>query len=203
MRIEQAFTNHGISTVSSANRRSESDTARSGADPAGAVAGDPVTISDAAQVSSILGTAFRFDPGPDGTIRVPDIRASYHRELSLVQDRLANALEEAGVDRSQSFELRVDEQGAIRVVGDHPDRETIEKIFADDPSLANDFRYVDATGGLLRAIERHEEFVARWNEDPVRAVEEFSHLFSPSRRPEGFVLEVNEDDFEADFRGRD
>ncbi len=68
-----------------------------------------------------------------------------------LQDHLTAALskkfDELGIDASQTITLGRDSQGKVTVQGDHPDKDKIEQLFADEPVLAKAFNAL-ADGSL-------------------------------------------------------
>ena len=66
------------------------------------------------------------------------------------------------------------------VGGNHPDKEKIEAILAEDSPLSRSIRSINTAMELVQAGERHREFAAAYEADPVAAVTNFRHLFESS-----------------------
>ena len=54
--------------------------------------------------------------------------------------------------------------GQVRVVGDHPDRERIEELFAQDSWLRSRFVSLSALGSQIRAAEEGTAFAAAYGQ---------------------------------------
>lgn len=65
-------------------------------------------------------------------------------ETADFNDALNFRLQRAGVDTSVPITLDVDTDGTIAVRGDHPDKDTIERLFANDPEFANRYREISS-----------------------------------------------------------
>lgn len=63
-------------------------------------------------------------------------------------DAIASGLESLGVDKNVSFRLALDDNGKIQVVSDAPDRNTIQKLFDDNPELTNQYKQIQALADL-------------------------------------------------------
>jgi hypothetical protein len=114
----------------------------------------------------------------DGVITLDEMRGFFREKAADFQSEVRNRLNAMGVDATQTLDLSTDRQGNVRVANDHPDKERIEAMFADDPELSNDFRQISATGSLINAAEAHIEFAADYAKDPKAAVAKHWHLFS-------------------------
>jgi len=50
---------------------------------------------------------------------------------------LTSKLAELGIDTSEAISFQIDSEGKVRVKGDHPQKEAIEKMFSEDMDLRN------------------------------------------------------------------
>lgn len=50
---------------------------------------------------------------------------------------LTSKLAELGIDTSEAISFQIDSEGKVRVQGDHPQKEAIEKMFSEDMDLRN------------------------------------------------------------------
>lgn len=97
---------------------------------------------------------------------------------ALVRERLAAA----GIQTSIRFELTSDENGQLRVVGEHPKKRRIEQALAGDDDLARAFSQLAASQHLGQAEHRHAQFAQQYvsgdnptvNTSPVSAPSRFS-----------------------------
>lgn len=64
---------------------------------------------------------------------------------------LATKFAEAGIDVSQPITLTRDSDGNVTVVGDNPDKDAIEQIFADSPALAEAFNTLADNSSLAKS----------------------------------------------------
>lgn len=67
----------------------------------------------------------------------------------------------AGVDTRIPVQMDVTSDGAIVVRGDHPDKAKIERLFAEDPELANEYRGVASA----HAFNAHGKLAIRYEAD--------------------------------------
>ncbi|BCS90055.1 hypothetical protein [Pseudodesulfovibrio sediminis] len=100
-----------------------------------------------------------------------------------VQSRITALFLENDISTDPPVELTVDEQGALRVKGEHPNKDKIEQLLANEKELSNDFRQVAATTEIHEAGARHIEFMKAYEQDPEAALIRFSYLFDG--RPDG------------------
>ena len=138
---------------------------------------DPVEISPQGRLASILASGTEgligVAPRADGSVHLEDIQAHLAEISADLQSALSSKFRAAGIDTSRSIDLETDAQGNVRIANDHPDKEKIEQLFADDPELANDFRGVLALQQLVSAAEKHMEFAEAYAADPEAAVAQY------------------------------
>ena len=70
---------------------------------------------------------------------LPSIKTFNEADVRDYEKKLANAFAVAGIDTSQTISLTTDFEGKVIVKGDHPDKERIEAMFAEDKDLRNGF----------------------------------------------------------------
>ncbi|WP_300160705.1 hypothetical protein [Solidesulfovibrio sp.] len=63
---------------------------------------------------------------------------------------LASKFEEAGIDTSQTITLKQDSDGKVVVANDHPDKEAIESLFADNDVLTQAFSLLAQNSASLK-----------------------------------------------------
>ncbi len=150
------------------------ETGKNGAHPPRArQVADRVEISDAARGAAGLRESLSSLMSSFG---------KYQAKFAAFGDELGNKFRAAGVDTGTPVDLRVDDEGRIRVPHAHPDKDGIEKIFAGDSDFANRFRGISAASSLLKAAEDHVAFAAAYRHDPEAAIARYPDLFS-SRNP--------------------
>jgi hypothetical protein len=134
---------------------------------------DPVEISGQGRLANRLNDLFGVSPRADGSIHLEDLQAHLAEISAGLEGALGSKFRAAGIDTSQAVDLKVDAAGQVRVANDHPDKEKIEALFADEPELANEFRRVLGLQELVTASEKHLEFAAAYAENPEAAVAQF------------------------------
>lgn len=145
--------------------------------------GDKVTLSPESMVASFF-TGMGIDYTPGKSVSLDDFKGGLQRSTAKLTDDVNTLFLENGVSLSPPVELTTDGEGAVRVKGDHPDKEKIEQLFEDNPDLANDFRGVSALSSFVKAAEEHLEFAREYEKDPYAAVAKYSHLFDGLRKEE-------------------
>lgn len=70
---------------------------------------------------------------------IPPIKSFNEADVRDYEKKLASAFADAGIDTSQAISLTTDYDGNVVVKGDHPDKDRIEAIFAEDKDLRNGF----------------------------------------------------------------
>lgn len=196
MRIDNPFSGQSVATGSTSRR--PSDTPRSSTNSSSSISDasmDSVSFSPAAQLSQLLGVEFRFPSVGTEEVRLTDIRASYQRTLATFEERFTDALRRAGIAQDPPITVTTDPQGRIRVQGENANKDVVEEILRDDEKLSNDVRYLSAIGSFLRAADANQEFIERWDDNPIAAIEEFFPEFSlPVDSP--FALRISSDGIE-------
>lgn len=110
-----------------------------------------------------------------------NLTKSFEAASAAFNDRLGNLFRAAGIDTTHPIDLRSDSQGHVRVTNDHPQKEKIEALFADDPELANQFRGLSAVAALLKAAEEHAAFVRAYEADPEAVLRRYEQPFADHR----------------------
>jgi hypothetical protein len=139
---------------------------------------DQVTISPAGKMLTALPALFSEEIEADGRITLDEMRQFFQEKSADFQKEVNLRLTSMGVDTSQPLDLNTDANGRVKVVGDHPDKDKIEAMFADDPELSNQFRQISSTGSFIKACEDYVEFAADYAQDPKAAVAKHAHMFS-------------------------
>jgi hypothetical protein len=81
-------------------------------------------------------------------------------ENEILQQHLTSALatkfDEAGIDTSQTITLTRDADGNVVVAGDNADKDAIEQIFADEPSLTEAFNTLADNSALAKSYTKSQ-----------------------------------------------
>lgn len=161
------------SAYATSRRAAATTPAESVASRGSAAIEDPVEISEQGRLASRLNNLFGVSPRADGSIHLEDLQAHLAEISAQLEGTLGSKFRAAGIDTSRAVDLKVGAEGLVRVANDHPDKEKIEALFADDPELANVFRQVLGLQELVTASEKHLAFAAAYAEDPEAAVAQF------------------------------
>lgn len=62
--------------------------------------------------------------------------------------KIIQALGNLGIDKNINFSLQVDENGAIKVISDHPDAAKMQKFFDENPDLVKKYRQIETLAGI-------------------------------------------------------
>ncbi|MFZ5830965.1 MAG: hypothetical protein ACOY3P_12800 [Planctomycetota bacterium] len=136
---------------------------------------------------------------PDGSLRLEDMKVYWERQQAALGAGIRAVFDEAGIDTSQPIQLAMAGDGRVTVLGDHPQKDDIERVFDEHPELRDKFAEVSALGSLIHSAEEGARFSAAYAKDPFAAVEQFSHLFDGSPRPE-FTLKLMDDVLSAVYQ---
>lgn len=90
-------------------------------------------------MSEVYGSAWNADTGK---VDFQKFLANTAQRTSAFGDKLEQRMLTYGIDTSQPIKLTMAGDGSVRVDGDHPDKERIEQMFANDPQLADEYHKV-------------------------------------------------------------
>lgn len=111
--------------------------------------------SDTAEWSS---AALSLSESDSSGLVSPVLRLNAENEIlqQHLTSALATKLAEAGISVDQPITLTRDADGTVKVVGDCADKEAIEKIFADEPSLTEAFNTLADNSELARSYTKRQ-----------------------------------------------
>lgn len=118
----------------------------------------------------------RFTIEGGDTISVSSIEEAFSNAKSYVEQKLQALYGQLGISSNSKLEISVGADGSIIVNGDSPESESIAEAINADDELSNAIRAMSANASLLKAIEKHEEFAAAYDRDPLAAVERYGWL---------------------------
>ncbi len=136
-----------------------------------------VDISDTCRAVSNFFTQLGVDYSPGTAISLDDLKEALRQSEQAARDETDALLRENGISLTPPVELTTGQDGTVKVKGDHPQKEEIEQLMADNPEVSNNFRKASALSALVEAGEEHLEFSKAYAQDPYAAVAEYSHLF--------------------------
>jgi len=95
-------------------------------------------------------------------------------DMKLFEKNFTRALDKAGVDTSIEIKLRANSEGKIEVTNDHPDKDKIEALFANDSELQQGFVRAETYQTLQKLHALHQQWQQKVNEG---ASEEAANLW--------------------------
>lgn len=95
-------------------------------------------------------------------------------DVTLFEQNFTRELNKAGVDTRIEIKLRANEEGQVEVMNDHPDKDKIEAMFANDSSLQQDFVRADTYQTLQKLHALHQQWQQKIEEG---ASEEAANLW--------------------------
>jgi hypothetical protein len=116
-----------------------------------------------------LYSEYGLDPGTKGYISRDDLEMALDRAKQEVNSGLDRLCMQAGIDNTKPIKLRSDPTGAIKVVGEHPQKAEIDKFLAENRDLGNHYHAMSGLANLLRMGDLHEQFDRIYAEHPERA----------------------------------
>lgn len=154
-------------------------------------------LSDNARLAAQQKLAGAIQNNQSGSRDLGSIQVEAESALRNWQEQLVGKLKEKGITLDEPLRLLVRPgDGKIVVQGDHPQKTEIEAALNEDADLADSIRKVSSMFDLLRAAEGQKEFARAYEQDPVAAVNTYSHLFDEQT---GWPLEFRVDEYSAEM----
>lgn len=156
MAIDGIFNNLGSMMVVHRTADQDADAGRttSGAEQAQTADGNLARLTDSASLSALhpkLRSTLE-----DISERGGNVLETLEQNVSDLQegflDTLSDRLDAAGVSLDEKLTLTMDDEGALSVLGDHPDKTRIEQALADAPELSSAFGELASQSELIRDI---------------------------------------------------
>ncbi len=123
-------------------------------------------------------TLFGIKPNANGSISIKDIELAAYEDLDAFTSKFNALLAQNGIDTTQKIELGHEPgSGKVIVKNDHPDKEKIEALFEDAPSLRNEYTKITSMLNLVEAAKRSIEFQRAYAIDPEQAVKDFAYIW--------------------------
>lgn len=136
----------------------------------------------AADAASSLSLGSLFGAADDGSLSITDMETAQQQIQAQVESKLNRLFAEHDIDTTQEIRLQVGADGRVIVANDHPQRDQIEQLFADDPELRNDFVQAQSMAEFLGAAQEAIAFQQAYARDPEAAVAQFSYLFDATQK---------------------
>jgi hypothetical protein len=90
----------------------------------------------------------------DGRVTFSQI-GKYREQLQETFNKnVSDGLVKAGIENPESLKFAITDEGAIMVVGDHPDSQKIQQFFDDNPELIKTFQQIEALAGIDEARKK-------------------------------------------------
>ncbi|WP_321404229.1 hypothetical protein [Maridesulfovibrio sp.] len=167
---------------------------------------DTVTLSGAGKLMSSFFSGLGIDFTPGKKISLNELEKGAQQQQQKLDDDIKSMFLKNGIDVPPEVQLTSDENGHVRVEGDHPQLDQIEKLFSDNPDIENEFRKVSGMSSLVTAGHEYVEFANQYEKNPYAAVAQYGdQLFGkdfansfimtigssvpPSRQTEGKVVQ--------------
>ena len=154
--------------------------------------GDRVELSDSSQLIASFFESLGVNCKHGNCVTTGELRSALEQGSEAFESRVSELFLENGISLDPPVELTTDAGGNVRVKGDHPQKEEIEQLFADNPGMSNEFRKISVLSSLVEAAAEYEEFAKLYEQDPYAAVARYAHLFNNMPREE-FSLVVGEE----------
>ncbi len=146
----------------------------------------PADVDPRELYERLIGPATSFTGEP---IPLSDLDSHARQTLDYVEHELRRQLRAMGIEDVQAVRLQIRPgDGQIVASGDPATRAAVEQIFEQDPRLANMLRQAIGTSELVRAGKEHMRFTLAFEDDPLAALDRFSHLFDDNRHGTTSIL---------------
>ncbi|MDR2820191.1 MAG: hypothetical protein LBB60_06660 [Desulfovibrio sp.] len=90
----------------------------------------------------------------DGRVTFSQI-GKYREQLQETFNKnVSDGLVKAGIENPESLKFTITDEGAIMVVGDHPDSRKIQQFFDDNPELIKTFQQIEALASIDEARKK-------------------------------------------------
>ena len=136
---QQLTINSGTSDTASKGGANTSTVSSSGSSNAAALSKQVSDLGDTTYISPILQTKLQNE--------------ALQTQLTKT---LSSKFEELGIDTSQTITLTSGADGTVKVSGDHPDKEAIEKLFVDTPVLTEAFNSLAKNSASLKSMSTQQ-----------------------------------------------
>lgn len=105
----------------------------------------------------------------NGELYLSDIRGRAAQTLQRYGRYVAELFREHSITIPPAVNLQTGPDGEVRVVGDHPERAQIERLFAAAPKLVKGFKEVEVVHEIIRTQEEAMLFQQLMQLNPVAA----------------------------------
>jgi len=146
--------------------------------PAGSQQPEPLGATPTGRYRQQRELALKLSGLSGGAVDLEELRFEAQQAVESLQDRIATRLSQAGISPDQSFSLRMADSGELVVGRDHPEAAAIEDALAADEPLASSLVQLLSTLDLLQTADAHRPFAGSYEDNPLGALAEFSHLFA-------------------------
>jgi len=151
---------------------------------------DEVSISKAGKLVSSFFADMGVDYTPGKSVSLNDIESGLRQKRQTLDSDVTAMFLENGIDIPPEVQLTSDEEGHVRVSGEHPQADQIEQLFADNADLENDFKRVSAMSSMVEAGRAHVDFARQYRENPYAAVAQFGGQLFDQKNGDGFTMTV-------------
>ncbi len=101
-----------------------------------------------------------------------EITAAHNENAKKVDEILKKTLKALGISENASFTVKEDQSGVIRVTSNLSDaaNKKLEQALNENDEFRTAFGYARRTSGMLKLLERHQEFSKAYDKNPQAAV---------------------------------
>lgn len=92
--------------------------------------------------------------GKEGNIQI-SVNNTDNNDAQKIMDRLDAAgvkikagLDSLAIDPDINFTMRVNEDGSLTIISDHPDRDKVQRFFDENPDLVRQYRQIETLAGI-------------------------------------------------------
>ncbi|WP_415719346.1 hypothetical protein [Maridesulfovibrio sp.] len=153
---------------------------------------DTVSLSSAGKLMSSFFSGLGIDFTSGKSISLDDLEKGLQEQKKELETDINSLFFNNGIKVPPEVKLTSDENGHVRVEGDHPQSEQIEKLFADNPDLENDFKKVSGLSSMVNAGHEHVDFANQYKKNPYAAVAQYGDRLFGKDAADSFVLTVGE-----------
>ena len=139
--------------------------------------------------ADVTGTTTTATTGPVRT-RIQELISQYESELAQLREQIGSVFENNLIDTAHELDLAMDANGNVTVANDHPDKETIDSLFAAHPMLRYGFARLASNASMIETSLDTFPPGLRNLGNPAQTVTNFGTLLTGQNNPSQFHLVV-------------
>ena len=131
--------------------------------------------------------------------KVQELIAQYESELADLRAQIGGAFSNSLIDTAHELDLTLDADGNVTVANDHPDKATIDSLFAAHPMLRYGFARLASSASMIETSLDTFPPGLRNLGNPAQAVTDFGSLLTGENAPSQFHLVMGPDGIRTYF----